>query len=118
MTGELSIKALIQLTYEAMASVTQHKWDGYVKHVIKLEDSYRQKDRLIEEHVDEIIINRGENSSEDECNYFVSSDEESDFDNKNAFQVSLDPTVQRRRLRGCSSSRKPTRNKQWVQHSF
>lgn len=67
-TGDLSLTKLQEVTRNAVMSVTPSDWEGYTNHVKRLEDEFWQKDGLIADTVDRIIISLGgiESSDEDE----------------------------------------------------
>jgi hypothetical protein len=55
-TGELSLQSLTDLTKIAIASVTKEDWAGYSKHVQMLEQQYWEKDGLLPDVIENIII--------------------------------------------------------------
>ncbi|PSN35984.1 hypothetical protein C0J52_14381 [Blattella germanica] len=77
-TGDLSLTRLQQETENAVISITPADWEGYISHVKKLEDEFRQKDGLMEDIMDSLIISAGGIDSSDEDN----SSEESHSDSE------------------------------------
>lgn len=58
-TDDLSLKRLKELMEMALHS--KEDWEGYCRHVVKLEDEYRQKHNLMPTTVDSVIISLGGN---------------------------------------------------------
>ena len=77
-TSDLSRTVLQQETANAVISITPADWEGYISHVKKLEDEFRQKDSLMEDVMDSFIISAGGIDSSDEDN----SSEESHSDSE------------------------------------
>lgn len=55
-----------QLLLEGIHQITAEKWEKCVKHVIKEENRMYELDNIVEVTVEKIVINLGEDSSEDE----------------------------------------------------
>ena len=51
-----------------MISITPADWEGYISHIKKLEDEFRQKDGLMEDVMDSFIISAGGIDFSDEDN--------------------------------------------------
>ncbi|XP_035228041.1 uncharacterized protein LOC118200213 [Stegodyphus dumicola] len=64
--GDLSLENLKNLTQKALDEVTSQEWQAHCNHVEKLENSYWDKDELLEEIVDELIIQTGSSVSDSE----------------------------------------------------
>ncbi|XP_035205816.1 uncharacterized protein LOC118180865 [Stegodyphus dumicola] len=73
-TGDLSLENLKNLTQKALDEVTSQEWQAHCNHVEKLENSYWDKDELLEEIVDELIIQTGSSDSDSEETEFCDSD--------------------------------------------
>jgi len=78
--GDLSLRRLRELTTEGIQSVTAEDWEGYCRHVQKLEDEYWERDGIVADVIDEFIINVQDNSSDDESSSDSSSSMESDLE--------------------------------------
>ncbi|PSN47629.1 hypothetical protein C0J52_13290 [Blattella germanica] len=74
-TGDLSLTR--QEIENAVISITPADWEGYISHIKKLEDEFRQKDGLIEDVMDSFIISAGGIDSSDD-----NSSEESQSDSE------------------------------------
>ncbi|KAJ4435188.1 hypothetical protein ANN_23764 [Periplaneta americana] len=63
----MSMVVLRDITTNAFSSVTGSDWLGYCNHVRKLETQYWEKDKLLENTIDEFIIAMGgaENDTSD-----------------------------------------------------
>jgi hypothetical protein len=75
-TGDLSLKRLLDLTTEAIAAVTVKDWEGYCQHVEQLEQQYWEQDGVVADVIDTIIIANPNESSYDE--EMSSEDDESE----------------------------------------
>jgi hypothetical protein len=65
-TGDLSLKRLLDLTTEGTATVTAKDWEGYCQHVEQLEQQYWERDGVVADVIDTIIIANPNESSDDE----------------------------------------------------
>jgi hypothetical protein len=65
-TGDLSLKRLLDLTTEEIATVTAKDWEGYCQHVEQLEQQYWELDGVVADVIDTIIIANPNDSSDDE----------------------------------------------------
>ncbi|KFM66604.1 hypothetical protein X975_20146, partial [Stegodyphus mimosarum] len=63
-TGDLSLENLKNLTQKALDEVTSQECQAHCNHVEKLENSYWDKDELLEEIVDELIIQTDSSDSD------------------------------------------------------
>ncbi|VEN61907.1 unnamed protein product [Callosobruchus maculatus] len=75
-SGNLSKADLKHLTYEAIASIGKDDWEGYVKHVMAIENSYWERHQRMENVVAEFIIDLGNASSSDSESSSDTSSEE------------------------------------------
>jgi hypothetical protein len=70
--GNLTLKKLKELTEDAFKTVTIQYWIGYCSHVRKLELQYWEKDEIVSDVIDEIVIWLGDetdsSSSENDTN--------------------------------------------------
>jgi hypothetical protein len=64
-TGDLSLKRLLDLTTEGIATVTAKDCEGYCQHV-ELEQQYWERDGVVADVIDTIIIANPNESSDDE----------------------------------------------------
>ena len=64
-TGDMSLSRLHELVQRGIASVSKDDWAVFCNHVKSIEDAYWEKDGLVENAVDEMIINLGDDSSDD-----------------------------------------------------
>jgi hypothetical protein len=55
-TGDLSLKWRLGLTTEGIAAVTAKDWEGYCQHVEQLKQQYWERDRVVADVIDTIII--------------------------------------------------------------
>jgi hypothetical protein len=58
--GNLTLKRLKELTEDAFKTVTKQDWIGYCGHVHKLELQYWEKDGIVSDVIDEIVISLGD----------------------------------------------------------
>lgn len=65
-TGNLNLAALKELTEKAIDAVTAEDWRGYVHHVMVIEDTFWEKDGILENAVDEVIIKLGQCESDED----------------------------------------------------
>ncbi|MFS1564404.1 MAG: transposase [Candidatus Arsenophonus phytopathogenicus] len=72
-TGDFSEKRLREVICSALDSVTVDDWEGYIRHVMKVEDEYWEKDGIMEDIMDTFVI-----STEDTDDDSDTSNEESD----------------------------------------
>ncbi|GBM36876.1 hypothetical protein AVEN_82860-1 [Araneus ventricosus] len=63
-TGDLSLETLENLLCQAMDGVTSQEWQAYCHHVEKLENTYWERDGILEELVDELVIQINSNDSD------------------------------------------------------
>lgn len=90
-TADLSLTKLREVTENAMASVTTQDWEGYDLHVQSIEKQYWEKDALLEETVDRIIINLGTSISDsEEDSDEENADDEGLSDSSDTLAVPLD----------------------------
>lgn len=76
-TGNYSLEHLQKVLEEALQEVTSEDAQGFLRHVIKLEEEYLDKDPKIDVRVDEMIIELGgANDSGDSDDGFDFSDED------------------------------------------
>lgn len=80
-TGDLSLSNLQLLLKEAFLKVNQTEWKKQCEHIIKLENIYWNKDGLMEEIVDELVINLSDSDSDSSSSKEISSDSDIDVDN-------------------------------------
>jgi hypothetical protein len=83
--GNLTLKRLKKLTENAFKTVTKQDWMGYCSHVRKLELQYWEKDGIVSNVIDKIVISLGDetdsSSSENDTNEDKSeSDDGNDSD--------------------------------------
>ncbi|KAJ4442357.1 hypothetical protein ANN_03943 [Periplaneta americana] len=82
-TADLSLEKLRATTIDAIRNVTAEDWDGFCQHVETLEKQYWEKDGIVPDVIDSIIINLDTDSdSDNEASSDVSSSSSSqeDFD--------------------------------------
>jgi hypothetical protein len=72
------MQALQLQTIKAINSVTQQDWEGYCRHVAKLEEQYWEKDCIVEGIIDDFIINTGDDSNKEEEFHIVGSSDSED----------------------------------------
>ncbi|KDR20723.1 hypothetical protein L798_04675 [Zootermopsis nevadensis] len=79
-TGDLSLKRLLDLTTEGIATVTAKDWERYCQHV-ELEQQYWEWEGVVADMIDSIIISNPNDSSENEETFCedVESEEATDF---------------------------------------
>ncbi|XP_035206916.1 protein FAM243A-like [Stegodyphus dumicola] len=77
-TGDLSLENLKNLTQKALDEVTSQEWQAHCNHVEKLENYYWDKDELLEEIVDGLIIQTGSSDSDSDSEETESCDSDSD----------------------------------------
>jgi hypothetical protein len=65
-TGDLSLKRLLDLTTEGIATVTAKDWKGYCQHVKQLEQHDWEPHGVVADVIDTIIIDNPNESSDDE----------------------------------------------------
>jgi len=82
-TGNYSLEHLQKVLEEALQEVTSDNTLGFLKHVIKIEDEYWEKDPKIDDRVDEMIIELGGASDSE------SSDDEFNFSDENEEHLAL-----------------------------
>jgi hypothetical protein len=80
-TGDLSLEQLLDFTTEGIATVTAKDWEGYCQHVEQLEQQYRERDGVVADVIETIIIANPNDSSDDEENSGedAESEEATDF---------------------------------------
>lgn len=76
-TGDMSLTRLKKLTEEAIQVVSASDWEGFIKKVVEKEQFYWNRDIVVEEAIDSIIINMG-NEHSDSDSELESTDNESD----------------------------------------
>lgn len=81
-TGEFSIKVLKELTEQAIASATPEDWQNYCRHVINIENSFWEKDQIMEE-VEPLIISVNDEDSDSDSNISNYSDSDNSSDKEN-----------------------------------
>jgi hypothetical protein len=69
---------LRELTAEGAQSVTAEDWEGYYRHVQKLDDVYWERGVIVADVIDEFFINVQDDSSDDESSSDSSPSVESD----------------------------------------
>ncbi|PSN48823.1 hypothetical protein C0J52_05103 [Blattella germanica] len=79
MTSDLSLTRLQQETENAVISITPADWEGYISHVKKLKDEFRQKDGLMEYVMESLIISAGGIDSSDKDNISEESHSDSEL---------------------------------------
>ncbi|KDR11513.1 hypothetical protein L798_14581 [Zootermopsis nevadensis] len=65
-TGDLSLKRLLDLTTEGIETVTAKDWEGYCQYVEKLEQQYWERDGVVADVIDSKIISNLNDSVDDE----------------------------------------------------
>nr|XP_034827881.1 uncharacterized protein LOC117985299 [Maniola hyperantus] len=65
MKGDLCFTELIQITTNAISTVTAEYWQHFEKHVQILENDYWEKDMLMENEMEGFTVEAGESSDED-----------------------------------------------------
>lgn len=85
-TGNLSLTKLQEVTSNAIASVTPADWEQFEQHVIKVENEFWEKDGLLEDIMDNIVINIGgvDSSDEDDDDRLSGSSSDSDKEEEEA----------------------------------
>lgn len=83
-TGDYALNKLKTVTNEAVQKVTTEDWVGFCSHVKKVEKEYWEKDGIVEDVVDSLIISVGEGDTSDdfsdyECDSPYESGEESEL---------------------------------------
>lgn len=61
----LTLDRLLSLTQEAIDAITATEWENVCKHIIEIENSYWDKDNLLEEAMENLELNIQETDSED-----------------------------------------------------
>jgi hypothetical protein len=79
LTADLSLAKLLKVTNEAMQEVTADDWAGFCPHVESQEKLYWEKDGIVTDVIDEIIINLhddtdGEYDIDSACSGLLSGD--------------------------------------------
>jgi hypothetical protein len=64
-TGDMSLTRLQELVQEAIKGVTKEDWADYCRYVTNIENSYWQKNAIMEDVIDNVIINLGYTDSSD-----------------------------------------------------
>ena len=64
------IEDVLKITNDAFDSISAKDWENSCKHVERVENDYREKDVIIDEEIDKIVIHLGESSSESEEDWF------------------------------------------------
>lgn len=78
-SGDMSLARLTELTEEAIQNVTASDWEGYCKHVEAKEKVYWDRDIVVEEAIDSVVINLGNaDSGSDSGSETIVSDTESE----------------------------------------
>lgn len=57
--GDFSLTRLQQILSEGLAAITPEDWSSYSRHVINIESEYWQKDGILEDAIDRIIVSVG-----------------------------------------------------------
>lgn len=78
-TADMSLKKLEVATREAIHNVTKDDWMGYCQHVVKVEDSFFEKDGIIDDVVDRIVVSLDEDSDSTDIHEDSTSEEETDL---------------------------------------
>lgn len=78
--GNMSLTALQDLVNDAMGSVSPSDWKKYVDHVINIEKDYWNKDGIMEDAVDQVIVRLGDDSETSDSETTTSDDNESSDD--------------------------------------
>jgi hypothetical protein len=79
-TGDLSLSKLQLATQEAINGVTKEDWIGYCSHVQKVENEFWEKDRVLENAVDSLVVSLESDSTDSNTSDDSSSSEtESDL---------------------------------------
>lgn len=76
-SGDMSLTRLQELSADAVNAVTANDWTGFTKKVIQKEDYYWNRDFVVEEAIDSVVVNIASDNSDSENDF----DEESDDDN-------------------------------------
>jgi transposase len=63
--GDISLTRLQELVQEAIKGMTKEDWAGYCRYVTNIENSYWEKDAIMEDVIDYFIINLGDTDSSD-----------------------------------------------------
>ncbi|GLH15036.1 Uncharacterized protein GBIM_19437 [Gryllus bimaculatus] len=72
--GDISTAKLLDLTNWAITHVTTEDWMGYCSHVTKIESEYWERDGIVPDIIDSIVINM---DSDNECEESKNSDSSS-----------------------------------------
>ncbi|XP_055928589.1 uncharacterized protein LOC129959724 [Argiope bruennichi] len=78
-TGDLSLENLQNLLCDALGGVSSKEWEAHCRHVEKLENSYWEKDGILEEVVDELVVQIGSTESDSDSEETESCDSDSEF---------------------------------------
>ena len=73
-------KNIIDLTRQACQSIEKQQWTSVCEHVIKIEDEYLEREGLIDEMQDRLVINLDEDDDDDDDDDDLSSAESSSDD--------------------------------------
>jgi hypothetical protein len=63
-SGDINMNRLQELVLEATLQISREDWEGYCRHVEKLEEEYWVNNRLMEFRVEQLIINLEESGDE------------------------------------------------------
>ena len=63
---KFSLKDIEQLTADGFTHTTTALWRGFCRHVVDIENNYFEKDGLVEDRIEEMIIEFGDDSSDDD----------------------------------------------------
>jgi hypothetical protein len=64
--GDMSLTRLQKLVQEAIKGVTKEEWACYCRYVTNIENTYWEKDVIMENVIHDVIINLGDTDSGDE----------------------------------------------------
>jgi hypothetical protein len=59
----MSLTRLQELVQEVLKDVTKEDWDGYCRNATDIENSYWEKDAIMEDVVDNFMINTGDTAT-------------------------------------------------------
>jgi hypothetical protein len=64
-TGDLSLQKVLQVTKDAVALVTKEDWEGFCRHTETVESQYWERDGILPDVIDCIVINFNHGSDSD-----------------------------------------------------
>jgi hypothetical protein len=64
--GDMSLTRLQELVQEVIKGVIKEDWAGYCRYVTNIENSYWEKDTIMEDIIDNFIINLGDTDSDED----------------------------------------------------